>query len=92
MDAGIAVYQEGLAGAGTWRQAEQARLTSQLTSVLKVVNRQRALKGMKPVKMAPLRIPPLSPPELKREAIRRYNGENEYHFNLQYVVLATIRR
>ncbi len=70
----------------TWRQAEQVRLTSQLTSVLKVVNHQRALKKMKPVETAPRRIPPLSPPEVRREAIRRYNGENEYHFNLQYVV------
>jgi hypothetical protein len=86
VDAGIAVYHEGLAGAATWRQAEQVRLTGQLTSVLEVVNQQRARKGLKPVKMAPRRIPALSPPEVKREAIRRYNGENEYYFNLQYVL------
>ena len=30
-------------------------------------------------------MPPLGTARLQREAIRRYNGENEYHFNLQYV-------
>ena len=41
---------------------------------------------MKAVKMAPRRIPPLTATQIEREAIRGYNGEDEYRFNLQYVV------
>ncbi|HTT92968.1 MAG TPA: hypothetical protein VMF65_25665 [Acidimicrobiales bacterium] len=85
VDAGIAVYQETLAGARTWRQAEQVRLSGQLTAVLKLVNHQRKAKKMKPLASAPRLVPALSAEEVKREAIRRYNGENEYHFNFQYV-------
>ena len=86
VDSGIAVYHEDLAVAKQWRQAEQVRLSGQLTAVLQIVNRQRALRGMKRLVKAPLRIPSLTTAQIEREAIRGYNGENEYHFNLQYVV------
>ncbi len=88
VNAGIAVYQEDLAAAPEWRQTEQGRLSGQLTAVLEVVNRARAHRKLKAAKMAPAKVPPLTPAQLKREAIRLYNGENEYHFNLQYVVSA----
>ena len=90
VDSGIAVYHEDLAGAKQWRQAEQVRLSGQLTAVLQIVNRQRALRGMKRLVRAPLRIPSLTTAQIEREAIRSYNGENEYHFNLQYVDSAII--
>lgn len=88
VDAGIAAYQEDLTGARQWRQAEQARLKTNLTAVREVVNRARTHRGMKAVKRAPARVPPLSAAEVEREAIRRYNGGHEYRFNLQYVVSA----
>ena len=86
VDAGLAVYHENLTGARGWRQAEQVRLSGELTAVLEIVNRQRAGRGMKAVKMAPRRIPPLTATQIQREAIRGYNGEDEYRFNLHYVV------
>jgi hypothetical protein len=86
VDAGTDVYQADLAGAEAWRQDELARLSGQLTAVLKVVNHQRTGRGMKPLDMVPHKIPALSPAEIEREAVRSYNGENEYYFNLQYVV------
>jgi hypothetical protein len=85
VDSGISVYDGDLAGARGWRQAEQVRLSSELTAVLEVVNRLRSLRGMKLIRTAPLRVPHLTTAQVQREAIRRYNGENEYHFNLQYV-------
>ena len=42
VDAGIAVYQENLAGAKLWRQAEQVRLSGELMAALQVVNHARA--------------------------------------------------
>jgi hypothetical protein len=86
VDAGIVVYQQDLAGAEVWGQEEQARLGGQLTAVLKVVDHQRARRRMKPVKVVLRKVPPLSPAQVEREAVRQYNGEQEYHFNLQYVV------
>ena len=86
VDAGLAVYHEDLTAARGWRQAEQIRLSGELTAVLEIVNRQRTGRGMKAVKMAPRRIPPLTATQIQREAIRGYNGEDEYRFNLQYVV------
>jgi hypothetical protein len=86
VDSGITVYDENLAGARLWRQAEQVRLSAQLAAVLQVVNGLRAHRGMKMIRAVPRRVPQLNKAQLQREAIRRYNGENEYHFNLQYVV------
>jgi len=88
VDAGIAVYQEDLAGATLWRQAEQVRLSEELMAALQVVNRQRTLEKMKPLSLVPRKVPPLTPAEVQREAIRRYNGEHEYRFDLNYVVSA----
>jgi hypothetical protein len=88
VDAGIAVYQEDLTGARGWRQAEQVRLSGELTAVLQIVNRQRTGRGMKAVKMVPRRVPSLTATQIQREAIRGYNGEDEYRFNLHYVVSA----
>jgi len=88
VQAGIAVYNEALAGAKEWRQAEQVRLSAELTAVLRIVNHQRALRGMKGVRMAPRKVPPLTSAQVEREAIRRYNGGDEYRFDLHYVVSA----
>lgn len=88
VDAGIAVFQEDLAAAPGWRQAEQVRLTGDLAAVLEVVNQARTHRGMKPVRMTAAKVPPLSAAEVEREAIRLYNGEVEYHFNLQYIASA----
>ena len=41
VDSGITVYDEDLAGARGWRQAEQVRLSAELTAVLQLVNRLR---------------------------------------------------
>ena len=86
VDAGIAVYQENLAGAKLWRQAEQVRLSGELMAALQVVNHARRLKNMKVLRLAPPKVPPLTAAQTEREAIRRYNGENEYRFDLNYVV------
>lgn len=86
VDAGIAVYQEDLAEARVWYQEEQSRLTGQLNAVLNVVNHERQMHHMKPVKMVAAKVPRLSPAQVKREAVRQYNGEEEYRFSRQYVV------
>ncbi len=86
VQSGISVYQEDKAAAKGWRQAEQVRLSGELTAVLKVVNGLRAQRGMKILRTVALRVPPLSTAQLQREAIRRYNGENEFRFNLHYVI------
>ena len=88
MDAGIAVYREDLAGARLWRQAEQVRLSGELMAALQIVNRQRALEKMRVLSLAPRKVPPLTPAQVQGEAIRRYNGEHEYRFDLNYVVSA----
>ncbi len=46
----------------------------------------RAQWGMKILRTAALRVPPLTTAQLQREAIRRYNGESEFRFNLHYVI------
>jgi hypothetical protein len=86
VQSGIAVYEEDKAAAKGWRQAEQVRLSSELAGVLTVVNRLRTERGMKVLRTAPVRVPQLTAAELQREAIRRYNGESEFRFNLHYVV------
>ena len=64
------------------------RLSTELAAAVQVVDKARALHHMKPVSLAPRKVPPLTSTQLQREAIRRYNGEHEYRFELNYVVSA----
>lgn len=87
---GIAEFHRKLDQASHWAAAEQHRLTVRLNQVLHAANQQRAAHNpaMPPLHMTAITVPALTAAQVLRQAIRLYNGGNEYHFNADYVLSA----
>ncbi len=79
---GIALFHAKLRQAQAWANSEHDRLSSRLTEALDYVNTVRTEKGLPTITMEVITVPPLS----DEQAIRYYNGGNEFHFDADYVV------
>lgn len=83
---GIADYQAMHAQALTWAQREQARLDSRLAAALSVANATRVARGLPTITMRAVTVPPLTAEQTTLQAIRSYNGGDEFHFDADYLL------
>ncbi len=86
LQAGIAVFNNKLQEAQAWTGSEQDRLADRLQLMLQHVNRNRQAKGLRPISMKVIPVPPLTDQQVTLQAIRLYNGGNEFHFDADYVL------
>jgi hypothetical protein len=86
LQGGIALFHAKLQEARNWADREQDRLSSRLTAALDYVNAIRTAKGLPTITMQVITVPPLSDEQAILQAIRYYNGGNEFHFDADYVV------
>ncbi len=86
LQGGIAVFHAKLQQAQTWADREQARLSSRLTAALAQANATRMTKGLPTITMQAITVPPLTDEQAILQAIRYYNGGNEFHFDADYVL------
>jgi len=83
---GIAEFHRKLHHAEAWRDKEQKRLTDRLEVVLKRANDNRTAHGKPKIHKTVIYVPALTDQQLIWQAIRYYNGGNEYHFDADYVL------
>ena len=90
VERGIVVLHSGIKAAGEWRAQEQARLDSERKTALDQANGTRKLLGLQLINIDRIIVPALSPEQLKRFAIRKYNGGDEYRFSEHFVEVVTL--
>jgi hypothetical protein len=83
---GIAAYQAKHAQALAWYQSEQARLDARLTAALSAANAARGARGLPRLRMRAITVPPLTAEQATLQAIRSYNGGDEFRFDADYVL------
>ena len=87
MKAGIAEFHHKLQLARAWVQSEQHRLDARLRAAIARASANRGCKHLC-INMNPVHVPQLTDQQLIYQAIRYYNGQNEYHFDADYVLSA----
>jgi hypothetical protein len=83
---GIALFHTKLQEARAWAAHEQARLTGRLQRALAQANLNRTAQGLPPLHKTVITVPALTDQQAVLQAIRRYNGGNEFHFDTDYVL------
>jgi hypothetical protein len=83
---GIRVFHEKLQQAAAWAGREQQRLAERLTRVLDAANRERRHKKLGEIHKNVITVPQLDDDQIRLQAIRLYNGGNEFHFDADYVL------
>jgi len=86
--AGIAAFQQKVAGAARLAANEQARVEAERVAAERMVNQARAAQNPPGPRLTIPRVavPALTPDQLRREQIRRYNGGRNYRFDARVVV------
>ena len=88
LQGGIGVWNDKLHQAQAWRQHEQNRLSARLQAALHQANVNRAAQHLPPLHLRPVQVPQLTDQQLIYQAIRYYNGQQEYHYDADYVLSA----
>jgi hypothetical protein len=88
LQGGIHVFYDKLAQAHGLVKSEQRKLDRRLTVVLAKVNADRKAQGLSKITKTPITVPALPDQGILWiwQAIRLYNGGNEFHFDADYVV------
>jgi len=84
---GIALFHAKLQQAQqTWVDHEQTRLDNRLTAALDSANATRVAMDLPTITMQAITVPPLTDEQATLQAIRYYNGGNEFHVDADYVL------
>jgi hypothetical protein len=85
---GIGVWNKKLHTAESWRHSEQTRLDARLQAAVHQANVNRKAHNMPPIHPNPVQVPQLTKQQRIYQAIRYYNGQDEYHYDGDYVLSA----
>jgi hypothetical protein len=87
LQGGYKIWEEKLEQAKRWAQSEQTRLDNRLKAAIAQASANRGCHHPC-IDMDAIQVPQLTDQQLIYQAIRYYNGQQEYHFDADYVLSA----